>query len=60
VSASAFDTLWGKREVDVSQFTTKTDLLLLEQRMTSKLGLMLGAAVVLLGGFLKLFPGGHP
>jgi len=48
------------REVDLSQLATKTDLQLLEQRVTIKFGVMLGGAVVLLGGFLKLFPGGHP
>jgi len=48
------------REVDLSQLATKTDLQLLEQRVTIKLGVMLGGAVVLLGGFLKLFPGAHP
>ncbi len=48
------------REVDLSQLATKTDLQLLEQRVTIKFGVMLGGAVVLLGGFLKLFPGAHP
>jgi DNA-binding transcriptional MerR regulator len=37
-----------------------SELKLLEQRMTIKLGGMIGAAVVLIGAFLKLFPGGHP
>jgi len=48
------------REVDLSQLATKTDLQLLEQRVTIKFGVMLSGAVVLLGGFLKLFPGAHP
>jgi DNA-binding transcriptional MerR regulator len=37
-----------------------SELKLLEQRMTVKLGGMIGATVVLIGAFLKLFPGGHP
>jgi Na+/H+ antiporter NhaB len=49
------DVLRETRDVDLSQLTTKTDLQLLEQRMTIKLGGMLvvgiGAVAALVGLF---------
>jgi hypothetical protein len=65
------EALRESRDFDLAQLATKADLELriaevrsdlrvLEHRMTIKLGGMIGAAVVLIGAFLKLFPGGHP
>ena len=38
----------------------RSDLRVLEHRMTMKLGGIVVAAVAVLGAFLRLFPGGHP
>jgi DNA-binding transcriptional MerR regulator len=50
----------AKAELKADIAHLASELKLLEQRMTIKLGGMIGAAVVLIGAFLKLFPGGHP
>ena len=50
----------AKAELKADIAHLASELRLLEQRMTIKLGGMIGAAVVLIGAFLKLFPGGHP
>src|SRR4051795_5823535 len=38
----------------------RSDLRVLEHRMTIKLGGIVVTAVAVLGAFLRLFPGGHP
>ena len=54
------DTVKEARETDLERLSTKTDLLLLEQRMTIKLGgLIIGATGLILAA-LRYFPGGHP
>ncbi len=42
-------------QIDLSKLATKTDLQLLEQRLTIKLGLMLAAGVAIVGGLVALF-----
>lgn len=46
---------FSESQVDVSKLATKTDLQLLEQRLTIRLGLMMGAAVAVVAGLVGLF-----
>jgi hypothetical protein len=58
--ATKADLATTKADLELKIAEVRADLRVLEHRMTIKLGGMIGAAVVLIGAFLKLFPGGHP
>ena len=58
-TATKADLAAAKAELKADIAHLASELKLLEQRMTIKLGGMIGAAVVLIGAFLKLFLGGH-
>ena len=48
------------RETDLDHLATKTDLQLLEQRMTIKLGGLIVAATGLVMAAIRYLPAGHP